>query len=248
MLDSSDVLPPSAASRTSTDETDLPQQPPHKRIRQREPSEDGELGPSSLASRPIIKPLASELHPDRVAMLRDPSPEVEAQPVKIISRTKANYLEMPFNRLEQRQLQRAMTHFSTPTNTDSGRSPAHQMLRAREEVQGRILAEEAGNVASRGEHVSNNTRSKVYAAGRANEKRVDNFLRTLEPDVPALSQRSERFGRLSPVPEITSGMPGTPAPSASPTCLQLEAELETYVLWKHGGPEVEVVIKSETRL
>ena len=81
-----------------------------------------------------------------------------------------------------------------------------------------------------------------------NEDRVDDFLRTLEPGLPTLSQQSEQYGRLSPVPDLDSEMPETPAPLASPALLQSEGKLETYGLRKHNGLEFEVVVKSESAI
>ena len=153
-------------------------------------------------------------------MLRDPSPEVEARPVQPILRTKANCLEMPFNRLEQRQVQRALTHFSTGTSTSL--VPQDKMLPTRTVTHRSDSVDEAGKVAVSGEHVSNNSSGKAHFNGEESEERVDDFLRTLEPVVPVLAQQSEQFGRLSPVPYIDSEMPETLAPSTSPGPLKLE--------------------------
>lgn len=164
------------------------------------------------SSRPTVNPLASELHPDRVAMLRDPSPEVEARPVKYISRTKANCLEMPFNRLEQRQFQRAMTHFSTVTSTRL--VPRDKKLAARAVIHRSISVDEAGKGAVSGEHVPSSTRSKAHFNGGHSEERVDDFLRPLQPVVPVLAQQSEQFGRLKPVP-YKFNLPVSSCPSIS---------------------------------
>ena len=80
------------------------------------------------------------------------------------------------------------------------------------------------------------------------EERVNKFLRTLEPGLLTLSQQSEQYGRLSPVPDLDSDILETPAPLASPARLQLEGELETYVLRKHNGAELEVAVKGESAI
>jgi hypothetical protein len=88
----------------STDESGEPLPSiPKSGLRRGAPSEIGEVRSSSPGTS--IKPLASEIHPERMARLRDPTPEACPPPVKFQTRTKSNCLAMPFNRLERCQQQ-----------------------------------------------------------------------------------------------------------------------------------------------
>ncbi len=179
-------------------------------------------------------------------MLGDPSPEAETQPVKFISRTKANCLEMPFNRLEQRHLQRAMTNFSALTSDSLVlQVKAHH---SRGVVQNGLPSEEAGYGTRKGETMHNNGIGEAHAHVRNNEARVNNFLSTLEPVASVLSHQSEQFGRLSPAAHVESEMSGTPGPSALLARPQLEREPETNVHETCGGLALETAVKKEAKV